>query len=89
MIGGKFAPLTIMNSEDADMDTMITTFNSAVTETASEILCKHCQKKKPWVTAESLDRQQKERTEKEKIWTRRIWEIQGSEQQHQGVHEEG
>ena len=38
MIGGKFAPLTIMNNED--------TFNTAVTETASEILGKHRQKKK-------------------------------------------
>ena len=32
---------------------------------------------------------QKERTEKEKIWAWRIWEIQGSEQQHQEVHEKG
>ena len=40
MKGGKLAPLTIMNDEDADMDSMITTFkfNTAVTETASEIL---------------------------------------------------
>ena len=34
-IGGKFAPLTIVNNEDADMDSVITTFNTAVTETAS------------------------------------------------------
>ena len=33
-IGGKFAPLTIMYNEDADMDSTITTFNTAVTETA-------------------------------------------------------
>ena len=46
VIGGKFAPLTIMNNEDADMDSMITTLNTAVTETASEILGKHRQKKK-------------------------------------------
>ena len=52
---GKFAPLTIMNNEDADMDSMITTLNTAVTETASEILSKHRQKKKPWITAEILD----------------------------------
>ena len=38
-----------------DMDSMTTTFNTAVTETASEILGKHRQKKKPWVTAEILD----------------------------------
>ena len=55
MIGGKFAPLTIMDNEDTDLDSMITTFNTAVTETASEILGKHCQKKKPLVTAEILD----------------------------------
>ena len=47
MIGGKFAPLTIMNNEDTHLDSMITTFNTAVTETASEILGKHRQKKKP------------------------------------------
>ena len=38
MIGGKFAPPTIMNNEDKDLDSMITTFSTAVTETASEIL---------------------------------------------------
>ena len=46
MIGGKFAPLTIMNNEDVDMESMITTFNTAVTETGNEILGKHHQKKK-------------------------------------------
>ena len=30
-------------------------YSAAVTETASEILGKHCQKKKPWITAEILD----------------------------------
>ena len=55
MIGGRFAPLTIMNNDDTDIDSMITTFNTAVTETASEILGKHRQKKKPWITAEILD----------------------------------
>ena len=54
-IGGKFAPLTVMNNEDTDLDSMITIFNTAVTETASEILGKHRQKKKTWVTAEILD----------------------------------
>ena len=55
MIGGKFVPLTIMNNEDTDLDSVITAFNTAVTETASEILGKHRQKEKPWVTAEILD----------------------------------
>ena len=43
-----------MNNEDTDLDSMITTFNTAVIETASEIPGKH-QKKKTWVTAEILD----------------------------------
>ena len=47
MIGGKFAPLTIMNNEDVDLDSLITAFNTAVTEIASEILGKHRQKKNP------------------------------------------
>ena len=56
MIGGKFALLTIMNNnEDTDMDSMITTINTAVTETASEILGKHRQKNKSWVIADILD----------------------------------
>ena len=46
IIGGKFAPLNIMNNADTDMKSMITTFNTAVTETASEILGKHRQKRK-------------------------------------------
>ena len=35
MIGGRFAPLA-MNDEDTDIDSVITTFNTAVTETASQ-----------------------------------------------------
>ena len=73
-----------------NIDSMITTFNTAVTETASKIPGKHCQKKKPWITAEILDLcNKRERTEKEKIWALRIWDKQGSEQQHQEVHERG
>ena len=47
MIGKKFAPLNIMYNEDADMDSMVTTFNTAVAETASEFPGKY-QKKKSW-----------------------------------------
>ena len=47
IIGGKFAPLTTMNNEDTHMDSTVTTFNTAVTETVIEILGKHRQKKKP------------------------------------------
>ena len=55
MIGGKFAPLTIISNEDTYIDSVNTSFNTAVTETASVIPGKHRQKKKPWVTAEILD----------------------------------
>ena len=55
MIGGKFAPLTTMVNESTYLDSVITTFNTAVIETASEILGKHRQKKQTLVTAEILD----------------------------------
>ena len=67
MIGGKFAPLTIMDNEDTDLDSMITTFNTAVTETASEILGKHRQRKKNLDHCRNSSVRQKDRTEKEKI----------------------
>ena len=67
MIGGKFAPLTIMSNEDTDIDSMITTFNTAVTETASEILGKHRQEKNPGSLQKCLTCATKERTEREKI----------------------
>ena len=44
-----------MSSKDTDTESMNNTFNTAVTETASNILGKHRQKKKPWITAEILD----------------------------------
>ena len=54
-IGGKFAPLTGLSDEDMDMDTMISTYNTAVTDAASEILGKVRSKKKPWVTKDVID----------------------------------
>ena len=61
---------------------MITTFNTAVTETASEILGK--QKKKPWITAEILNLCDK----RKELRTKRL-KPEGSDQQHQEVHEKG
>ena len=43
----KFASLTITNKENADLDLIIITFSTAVTEITSEILGKHRKKKKP------------------------------------------
>jgi len=74
MIGRRFAPLTIMSNDDTDINSMITTFSTALTETASEILGKHRQKKKPWITAEILDMCDKSRALRKKRS-----ELEGSE----------
>ena len=66
MIGGKFAALTILDADGTDMDTLINTFNTAVTNTASEILGKQRPVKKPWVTADLLDMCDKRRELKKK-----------------------
>ena len=49
-IGGKFAPLIGLSDEDTVSDAMVTTYNTAVTGAASEILGKERRRKKPWVT---------------------------------------
>ena len=54
-IGGKFAPLIGLSDEDMDMDTLITTCNTARTGAAIEILGKDRRRKKPWVTKDVLD----------------------------------
>ena len=54
-IGGKYAPLIGLRDEDMDTDTMITNYNTAVTDAASEILGKERRRKKPWVTKYALD----------------------------------
>ena len=54
------------------------TFNTAVTETASETLGKHRRKKKPWITAEILDLHNKRRELRKKRF-----EPEGSEKYKQ------
>ena len=54
-IGWKFAPLIGLSDEDMAIETMITTYNTAVTDAASEILGKERRRKKPWVTKDILD----------------------------------
>ena len=44
-----------LSDEDRDMDTMISTYNTAVTDAGSEILGKERRRKKPWVTIDVLD----------------------------------
>ena len=53
-MGGKFASLIGLRDEDLDIDTMITTYNTAVTDSASEILGKKS-RRKPLVTRDVLD----------------------------------
>ena len=54
-IGGRFEPLATLVDEDADLDSMVSHFNKAVTDTAAELLGKKRRKRKPWVTPEILD----------------------------------
>ena len=46
-IDGKFASLIGLSDEDMDIDTMTTTYNTAVTDAASEILGKERRRKTP------------------------------------------
>ena len=43
--GGKFAPLIGLRDDDMDTDTMITIYNTALTDAAREILGKECHRK--------------------------------------------
>ena len=54
-IGGRFALLATLVDEDAELDSMVTHFNKALTDTAAELLGKQRRKRKPWVTPEILD----------------------------------
>ena len=51
-IGGRFGPLLAL---EEDVETMTTSFNTVMTETAKQLLGNHRRKAKPWVTNEILD----------------------------------
>ena len=61
MKGGRFAPLTIMSNDDTDIDSMLTTFDTALTGTASKILGKNRQKKQ----IKNKTKQNKNKTKKQ------------------------
>ena len=75
-LGGKFAPLLTLENQDTKTDALINIFNTAVTETANNILGKHRPAKKPWVTDNILKlcdkrrelRQKKNTTEGAKLY---------------------
>ena len=54
-IGGKFVPLIDLRDDGMDIESMITTYNTAVTEAVSEILGKESHRKKPWATGDVHD----------------------------------
>ena len=54
-VGGEFATPNGLRDEDMDIDTLISTYNTAVADTATEILGKECRRKKPWITKDVLD----------------------------------
>ena len=58
--------LFTLKDKSKNMDTMITTYNTAVTDAASEILGKERRRKKPWVTKDVLDLRDERRDLKKK-----------------------
>ena len=53
-IDGRFAPLATLVDKKADLDSMATHFNKAVTDTAAELLGKQRQKRSPGLPLRSL-----------------------------------
>ena len=66
-LGGKFAPL-IGSDKDMDIDTMSTTYSTAVTDAASEILVKERRREKPWVIKDVLNLCDERRDLKKKLY---------------------
>ena len=74
-IGGRFAPLATLVDKDAELDSMVTHFNKAITDTAAELLGKQRRKRKPWVTPEIFDlcdQRKREASQKEPNSTERL-----------------
>ena len=54
-IGGRYASLTMLVDDDAEIDSIVTGFKKEVTDTATELLGKQRRKKTPWLTDEIPD----------------------------------
>ena len=65
-IRGKFSPLIGLGDENMDIETMITTYSTAVTDAASEIRGKERRRKKQWLTKDVLDLRDERRDLKKK-----------------------
>ena len=64
--GRKFAPLLALENQDTEIDALINSFNTAVTDTANNIVRKHRPAKKPWVMDNILNLCDKGRELKQK-----------------------
>ena len=53
-IGGRFAPLATLVDEDADLDSMVTHFNKAVTDTAANFLASNAGRGSPGLPLRAL-----------------------------------
>ena len=53
-MGGKLAPLLDLDNQDTEVDTLINSFNTAVTETANDIFDNHLPANKPLITDDIL-----------------------------------
>ena len=67
-IGGNFAPLIGLRNKTIDINTMITTYNTAVTDAAGEITGKERCRKKPWAIGDVLDPCDDRRDLKKKLY---------------------
>ena len=65
-MGGKFAPLLTLENQNTEIDALINSFNTAVTETANNMLGKHRPTKTGWVTDNILKLCDKRRELKQK-----------------------
>ena len=80
MIGRKFAPLTLLDADDVNMDDLINKFNVVVTETANETLGKYIHQRQPWVTPDIFHLCNKRRElKKRQVYNRRSKAVQSSE----------
>ena len=71
-IGGTFAHLINLRDDDINIDSMITTYNTAVTDTVSEMHWKECRRNKPWDNQGcSRPLWWEEGFEEEAVWRRR------------------
>ena len=57
------------------IDSMITTYNTAMTDTASEILGKKCRREKPWATRDVLDL-----CDERRVFKKRQYEVEGTKE---------